>query len=379
MFENQDILNAASEKRRLAFAESIQRQTRDFDAKERRIWDHARYHFFSKLLDGGVKKARQETVPAYTFERFLELPVELQIQIWSMGARSEPPKFHTILPLSYDIVDPMRKAPLGQPVITGSSRILQERPFKKIPAILQVCHLSRLLSEKVYTRMRCYGKKAVRTWDSEGYFNTLYDDFYFGEHSWESFKILIDVVSQQNTTRQLKTKVQRDMNRLLKIRNLFIDFRILVDAPISIWAEFANLTKITIVTYPLIQFNRDIPRSDEKLAFVKAQKGTLFGNYAAWVRKVVSAALEKVKSKHPEWNVPKVEALVRKLGGDSDGMLVESWTDDLAEYKRADMKVEWCTVSENSIWYERARIRLKSTIAPADIEELMTAFHPHQS
>ncbi|PVH76542.1 hypothetical protein DL98DRAFT_535603 [Cadophora sp. DSE1049] len=106
MFQKQEGLRLEEEQRRQAFEESILLQRRKFEAEERLIHADAIYPFMYKLwvglpmplcamkdstdkaYDDGVDGARRNTIPAYTFAKFRQLPVELQLRIFGSSKRT---------------------------------------------------------------------------------------------------------------------------------------------------------------------------------------------------------------------------------------------------------------------------------------------------
>ncbi|KAG4443111.1 hypothetical protein IFR05_001437 [Cadophora sp. M221] len=437
MFQKQENLRAEKEQRRQAFEESILLQRRKFEADERAIHADVIYPFIYKLWvspglwpvepcsegllvhskaqntdglqDDGIEGARRDTVPAYTFTPFLLLPPELQLRIWSMAARSEDPKIRKILSMRYDVPDMEHDIGFRGRPSEGSSRIIREHNmwgFEQTPVTLRLCRDSRMVAQKIYTRMRFCGNH-VGTQGSEAYFNTLYDNFYLSEYPWDDFKILVDLLIKQNTTRPLQTKVQRDMDRFFQIRYLTVDFHIFAAVPASVWAEFSKLAKLTIAIYPYDVINDREAIPDRDLGFVKPQIGSKYGKRADWVMAAASAALKAVKDDRLHFKVPELEVLVRQTGDDIDDDVEEQWTDDLAEYEEATIGMADETYpsdqeqehqeedpnnagvqqqdteasededeEDDSAWYRQAETRMNKTISDAEIKQLKHEHHP---
>ncbi|KAH6703180.1 hypothetical protein BKA61DRAFT_619063 [Leptodontidium sp. MPI-SDFR-AT-0119] len=412
MFQKQENLRVEKEQRRQAFEESILLQRRKFDAEERSIQADVMYPFIYKLWDDGIEGARRDTVPAYTFTMFLRLPPELQLRIWSMAARNEDPKIRKILSMRYDVPEMDDIGFRGRPS-EGSSRIIREHNmwgFKKTPVTLRLCQDSRMVAQSIYTPMRFCGNHPG-TQGSEAYFNTLYDNFYLAEYPWDDFKILIDILIKQNTTRPLQPKVQRDMDRFFQIRHLTVDFQIFAAVRASIWAEFSKLVKLTIAIYPYGVINDREAIPDRDLGFVKPQIGSKYGKRADWVMTAASTALEALKDDHPQWKVPELEVLVRQTGDEIDDDVEEQWTDDLTEYEEAEYQEATFDAEEeiysgdqelenqeeepndavqhedpeasdeededdDSDWYRQADARMKTTISDVEIKQLKHKHHP---
>ncbi|KAK0123924.1 hypothetical protein ONS95_008914 [Cadophora gregata] len=404
MFQKQEGLRLEKEQRRQAFEESILLQRRKFEAEERLIHSDIIYPFMYKLWDEGVEAARRDTIPAYTFTNFRQLPVELQQRIWSMTARSEPPKLRKILSMRYDVSHTNEAYAFKGAASTGSSRIVRENnmwAFEKTPVTLRVCRDSRMVAQRIHTCMRFCGTRQ-HAQESEAYFNTLYDNFYFAEYPWNEYKILIDILITQNTTRPLQPRVQRDVDRFFKIQHMTVDFHIFAGVPASVWAAFPKLVRLTIGIYPYDVINNREAIPDRDLGFVKPQKGSKYGKRADWVLAAASEALRAVGKEHRHWKMPELEVLVRQTGDEIDDHVEEQWTEDLEEYKQAvalEDSTEQDTenhdgsnISENqdinqdisdegeedddSARLEQADARMKQTISQKEVSQLKHEYHP---
>ncbi|MAD84556.1 MAG: hypothetical protein CL912_16480 [Deltaproteobacteria bacterium] len=361
-----------------------------------------------EIQEGGLEGARRNTIPAYTFTKFRQLPVELQENIWSMATRSGRSKIRKILAMRYDVSPSHGDGALAGRASEGSSRIIREHntwTSEKTPVTLCVCRDSRRVAQRIHTRMRFCGARQ-RAQRPEAYFNTLYDQFYLAEYPWNDFKLLIDILIKQNTTRPLQPKVERDMDRFFEIRYLTVDFHIFAGVPTSVWVEFPKLVKLTIGIYPYEAINDREAIPDRDLGFVKPQRGSKYGKRADWVLSAASTALRAAGDERRHWKMPELEVLVRLTGDEIDDTVEEHWTEDLEEYEQAValyMGVEDSTEQEqentednlddtgsdhanedgtdeeadaDSAWFEQADARMKQTISPAEIKLLKQEHHP---
>lgn len=115
-------------------------------------------------------------VPAYTFTKFGDLPLELQARIWSLAARFDMPRTRCLVLIG------------RQTRIHCSSLIEGTQIPEPFPEVVGICHLSREEAMKVYTRLKTTGASQQSAVDP--YINTLYNSFYMGEQSWDKFKIV---------------------------------------------------------------------------------------------------------------------------------------------------------------------------------------------
>lgn len=323
-----------------------------------------------------------------------------------MAARSGRPKIRKILAMRYDVSPSHSDGALAGRASEGSSRIIREHNTwrsEKTPITLRVCRDSRRVAQRIHTRMRFCGARQ-RAQRPEAYFNTLYDQFYLAEYPWNDFKILIDILIKQNTTRPLQSKVQRDMDRFFEIRYLTLDFHVFAGVPASVWVEFPKLVRLTIGIYPYEAINDREAIPDRDLGFVKPQKGSKYGKRADWVLSAASTALRVAGDERRNWRMPELEVLVRLTGDQIDDTVEEHWTEDLEEYEQAvalymedsteqeqehtednsddtssDHANEEVTDEEedtDSAWFEQADARMKQTVSPAEIKLLKQEHHP---
>lgn len=198
-------------------------------------------------------------MPAYTFP-ILRLPYELQWKIWSMAARVKKPRVYPLLSMQQDKwhLDPYLTNDT-EDHFPGSSRVLrndldQEKPEKVELGLLQACSISRKAAQAVCARLpytcHCHSPPSAPK-----YHNTLYDSYYIGGGPWYEFKIFIDLLVQQNSSRPLPREIYSELAGLLSIRLLLVDLTIFGAAPIKLWAAFRMLEVLTIVYSPEDQFD----------------------------------------------------------------------------------------------------------------------------
>jgi hypothetical protein len=166
-------------------------------------------------------------VPAYTFTKFLLLPAELRFKIWSMACRIDEPTIHDIESMRW------HSDSFGSSTISYGC----ESDHWRFPAVPHVCQESRDAALKVYTCLPC--SHALRRSD-HAWVNTLYNSFYIGGAKWTQFKIFIDLLIRQNTTRPLPNAITHDLASLTTLRFLIVEFNILEQYRQSCGSTFQN-------------------------------------------------------------------------------------------------------------------------------------------
>lgn len=123
--------------------------------------------------------------------------------------------------------NPTQTTSVLRPRYTGSSAIFDKGPV----LLVQVCSDARMAYRNVYARLACRegGYRHV-----DHHFYDTRDEFYMGEKDFADFKILIDVLILQHTTRPLGWKLMEDIVALQRIRNLTVDLNIFGGAPADI-------------------------------------------------------------------------------------------------------------------------------------------------
>jgi hypothetical protein len=157
-------------------------------------------------------------VPAYTFTKFLLLPAEIRLKIWSMACRIDEPTIHEIESMRW------HSDSFGSSTISHDC----ESDNWRFPAVPHVCQESRAAALKVYTCLPC--SDALRGSD-HAWVNTLYNSFYIGGDKWSQFKIFIDLLIRQNTTRPLPYVIMHDLASLTTLRFLIVEFNIFGAVP----------------------------------------------------------------------------------------------------------------------------------------------------
>lgn len=242
---------------------------------------------------------------------------------------------------------------------------------RTVPSVLQICRESRSVAQQVYTRM------ALSTYDAthqEIYVNTLYDKFFIGGlhgKSWKSYMILVDLFIKLHSSRPLRRQIQRDVEKLQNIRFLTVEFNIFATAPARLWAEFPKLEQIVIAIFPYATISDFEPRSSRhhtRFKSIRPQRGTMYGKRAAWLVEHAEKALNKVKADDvPQWNIPRIEVVMRKTGEEIDDEIVEEWTDDPVEYSDED--------DDDSTWYAQAEAKMNRAITKKEISWLKQKHH----
>lgn len=328
------------------------------------------------MQSDGISKVQTTTVPAYSFTKFNQLPVEIQLRIWCLTARMDEPQTHAIAPMTEEESESYYSESYAY-CLRGSSRINCEanrwpKRRRRIPFVLHVCQRSRGVALKIYTHIAARYESG--SWPQcEAYFNTLYDSFYMGYEPWNEFKILVDILIKFNTTRPLQTKVQKDMEQLRNIRRLIVDLNIFGAVPAKVWTEFPKLEKLTIAFYAFNTISDTEPRAYERnLVFTKAQRGSKYGKRAQWVVTSAKSALEAAKTDGKfEWKLPVIEALVRRVSNDEvDDFVEEEWTDrEVSDEDEADEDAD-------ATWYEQAAARMTHNVPKDEFKRLKHRHHP---
>ena len=338
-------------------------------------------------------------VPAYTFELFPKLPTEIQYRIWSLAARVEEtkPNVHRVISMREE------RGQSGEinykhfsKYLEGSSQLLvtcldeytglvMDRVTPP-PIVFQICSDSRKIGQEIFAKL------PFVHWLNMGkslkmYYHTRYDNIYlgkqiFGGNTWSEFKILVDLLLKQHTTRSFKPAVQREMEEFKKIQNLIVDLNVFAGAPLKLWAEFPKLEQLTIAFYPFDQVHQPetflAPGSDIKPKFNVPKAGSKYAARAEWILHSVATSLERVVRKHlPGWKIPKLKVLIRNTGDyhldkevqDGLPMPIDQGADetDGQDHKEED---------DDSAWYESAARAMTYHVPIEEIKSLKHKFLP---
>lgn len=138
-------------------------------------------------------------IPACTFTRFLELPVEIQGHIWSIVAADYTPRILNVVPTTVAPKD------VHMPVIDFASLIYcevdnQAYDIRNAPGMLAACSLSRSMTREAYSSFyTCQYISAPSSGDAAykacrtKLLNVSADTFYFGRSLWHNFTVLMDL------------------------------------------------------------------------------------------------------------------------------------------------------------------------------------------
>jgi hypothetical protein len=397
LFEIQDRLRVEREEREEAFEEKMRLQRQAFENSERKRRNDIIYQFAHQLWvrfvphdsastwktnlvyqDEGIDEMRKHAVPAYTFTKFSDLPPEFQLRIWSLAARTEEPQIHLVVAMTDDrSQSEWNSSPYCSYGVEGSSRINRDVSIwdpKPVPTVLHISSDSRMVAQTVYTRLLFSDRSDVPT-GQEGYFNTLYDSFYFGHKIWTDFKILVDTLLTLNTTRPLHSSVKRDLKRFQNVRFFIVDFNIFAGAPSRLWAEFHKLEKLTIAIYPYERISNPEATPDAvSPAFIKPHRGSYHGKRADWLHQAALDSLQAAKDHDvPQWKIPEIEVVVRRTGNDEIyDTVMEEWADEDMSEMEGDIE----KFKDDSVWYEQATKVLAQTVSPAEVKRLKSKFLP---
>jgi hypothetical protein len=314
-------------------------------------------------------------VPAYTFTQFLLLPAEIRLKIWSMACRIDEPTIHDI--------ESMRRHSDS----FGSSTISHGcgSDHWQFPAVPHVCQESRAAALKVYTFLPC--SHALRRSD-HAWVNTLYNSFYIGGDKWTQFKIFIDLLIRQNTTRPLPNAITHDLASLITLRFLIVEFNIFGAVPAKLWFEFPKLQVLTIAFYPRDEILDNEPEEDifpPNMRFVKTnlQPWPKFQKRAAWIHKIATGSLLAAKNEEAlEGKIPRIEVVLRRTGDEEIDWEINAELGP--DYVAEDPELDRNNATEssdnnrddNSLWYKEAAARVTQTVSMTDIKLWKQKYHP---
>ncbi|KAJ8062264.1 hypothetical protein OCU04_008812 [Sclerotinia nivalis] len=308
-------------KREDEFHEEQQRMKKKFDDAEQILHTKFKSQFFEQLLKNGVSSTRRLTQPAYIFERFPDLPEELQMNIWFMAAHDKNTDRHPFVHYGNwdDLYEGFHRDVSSAISIGYTGNGLLQPGYKPSsnkynPAVLQACRLAREVAKTVYTCLPVeYGEKFTDEGLSrQAYFDLVNDEFFLswkrnlGRSRWAEHRIIVDLLVKHHATKDqwqsLPVALRKHIENLLEIRNLQIDLRVLYNIPPHIWAEFSKLDCLTILMPPTK--NHEI--SVHNRAF-KPKDGTKFGKRADWIWGYCYKLLSSVKKDFPDWRHPKIK------------------------------------------------------------------------
>lgn len=164
--------------------------------------------------------------PAYTFNKFLELPLEIRRTKWSHGARHKNLRTHE----------------LGHPFVTNafSSFVSMGKsycPPQSPPAIIHACRESRVEVQEIFSLLPYTVILEGSMVQKHGYFNVLYDNFHIAseESLWFECAILLFLFLRFGTTRAPLPEILHCIDSAQKIRNITVDFGIFREVSVKYW------------------------------------------------------------------------------------------------------------------------------------------------
>jgi hypothetical protein len=310
------------------------------------------------------------------FTKFLLLPAEIRLKIWSMACRIDEPTIHEIESMRWHS-------------LRGSSTISHgcESVHWQFPAVPHVCQESRAAALKVYTCLPC--SHELRGSD-HAWVNTLYNSFYIGGDKWTRFKIFIDLLIRQNTTRPLPNAIMHHLASLTTIRFLIVEFNIFGAVPAKLWFEFPKLQVLTIAFYPRDRI-LDVEPSQGKLSanirLVKTnlQRWPRFQRRAAWIHRVATDSLSAAKKEEAlEGKIPGIEVVLQRTGDEEldkeiNGELGADYVASGGEGPGLNRSNATQSSDNNrdddSLWYKEAAARVTQTVSMTDIKLWKQKYH----
>jgi hypothetical protein len=218
--------------------------------------------------------------------------------------------------------------------------------------------------------------------------NTLYNSFYIGGDKWTQFKIFIDLLIRQNTTRPLPNAITHDLASLITLRFLIVEFNIFGAVPAKLWFEFPKLQVLTIAFYPRDEILDNEPEEDifpPNMRFVKTnlQPWPKFQKRAAWIHKIATGPLLAAKNEEAlEGKIPRIEVVLRRTGDEEIDWEInaELGPDYVAEDPELDRNNATESSDNNrdddSLWYKEAAARVTQTVSMTDIKLWKQKYHP---
>ncbi|KUJ11221.1 uncharacterized protein LY89DRAFT_674557 [Mollisia scopiformis] len=303
---------------------------------------------------GSIDEARKRAVPAYTFTKMSELPLEIQLKIWgrTLSACRGEPRMYRIDTMTDD-KERIQIYNLSQDSGPGTSRAV-ERPhtrleeIKHMLVILQVCQTSRMAALEVCSVLQSC-KRDFKAYSTHylRYYATRYDKFAL-KGSWYDHKFLVDILA--NTIDEPPSiHFVAEENSFLSIQRLIVDLNIFAKFPLDLWAQFYNLRSLTISMLP-----DDFPSN---IDMVKSLK---FCKRVAWVREKVLFSLQTAKKEQrPDWRIPKIKITgdfhVRPIDVDVGRKVGKASQKDAGEFE------------DDAIWYQQTVALMTHTIPHDEI------------
>ncbi|KUJ13226.1 uncharacterized protein LY89DRAFT_155145 [Mollisia scopiformis] len=251
LFQKQEWLKDIRESTRKHYEHQLLRVMHKHRIAQEEITDDFVRTQLQDIEEYGISAMRNRAVPAYTFDRFDDLPTELRLRIWSFASRMNKPRYNNVH--AVDWFETFRNC--GHDPRRCSSKMVYDADFyfsenRDVPSVLHICRESRSVAQQVYTLMPL---DMLEGREKRAYFNTLYDFFFIGAtngETWTSFLILVDMVIKLNSSRPLRPQIQKDVEIFQNIRHLTVDFEVFATARARVWAEFPLLAHIVICSSP---------------------------------------------------------------------------------------------------------------------------------
>jgi hypothetical protein len=329
------------------------------------------------------------SAPPYTFARFNDLPLEIQLRIWSAAARTSEPQ-------TFFFLSPGMKLSMLNSIPIPTHLAAYSHELRRFPILLHVCQKARAETLKVYTKLACPTPWSGKARPLE-YVNTLYNNFYLGGDNWSEFKVLADLVMSIEHLKTLKESVVRDLHRIRNIHNLTVDINIFGDVPLRLWTEFPRLEKLTIALYPFDVFlDRGLPihqLDPTSTNFLKPKRNSGHGRRATWITEYAIAALQTTrKARAPDWKMPIIDVVVRDTGNpyvdfrikaaDEYGDISDESEDEIlgSEIEETEFERERRKEAEDAEknWFSETQKRMAHTVSPAQIMELRRKYYSHR-
>ncbi|PVH74907.1 hypothetical protein DL98DRAFT_575367 [Cadophora sp. DSE1049] len=363
--------------RRLQAFDRIQRQKRyEFLDAESHRKTKIIGQFMNRVYIESAEEVRRRTVPAYAFTRFPNLPPELQLRIWSIASRTLESTIRTLISMKWEREKRHEDLPRRYK-LKGSSRIrhdLRDSPVKSTyPSVLRICRDSRAVGLSTF--------KLFKLDVGCAWIPVAYDLFYIGGDGWKKFKLLIDCLIRENTTRKQDPVVCEDLDKLLRIRHLIVDFNVFAAAPPTIWTHFTDLATLTVAFRPTLSIDQrpvqDAFGPPENPRFITPHISNKYGIRASWILGAANRKLRTVLEDRPKWKIPHVDVTVRAPDNAGLKMAIQEPGMDQSLGSDAEGPDQIVVESEQeATWLEQATTRIAHIVSDAQIRKLKRRHHP---
>lgn len=230
--------------------------------------------------------------------------------------------------------------------------------------------------------------------------NIVEDGLYMALHSWQDFKILVDILLSLNTTSPALADTREDLQKFRSMRTLALDFHIFASMPRHIWPAFSKLKEVIICFYPFNDHkdienrtslgNSSDPESFGDLpSFIIPHPTSKLGKRADWILGAATNVFDEINATFPIWKTPEIKVLLVSTNTNSDPKLnrkdvnIDCWRawdvqkslEDGGENREhnttgVNPQADDPTKGKDSLWYSQASARMSKKETIGEIEAL---------